>query len=102
MSNKCDEILNKLYDEAYVNGIDSDRGLPRNELDIIQAKQSLLQLLLEEMPKKKQVRYENNARKMGIDGKIITTETSVTYNQEEYGYNQALSNCIAKIREVLK
>ena len=49
------------------------------------------------LPKLKQVRYETNSRKMGLDGKIIATNTQIKYDKEEEAYNQALADCRAAL-----
>lgn len=47
-----------------------------------------------EWPKKRQVRYEDVKRSMGLDGKIVETEKNVRYDREDEAYNQALVDCL--------
>jgi hypothetical protein len=41
---------------------------------------------------RKQVRYETNERRMGLDGQIITTSTQVRYDPTEEAYNRCLED----------
>lgn len=44
-------------------------------------------------PEKRQVRYENTKRQMGLDGKIIEIENHIIYDMEDEAYNKAINIC---------
>ena len=48
--------------------------------------------------KRKQVRYENVKREMGLDGVIIEREKHITYNKEEEAVNQLITELIGELR----
>jgi hypothetical protein len=62
------------------------------------ATDAILALIEDEMPKEKQVRYENIERRMGRDGKISIVASRISYNQEESGWN----NCLKALKERLE
>jgi hypothetical protein len=48
--------------------------------------------------KRKQVRYEDVKREMGLDGVIIEREKHITYNKEEEACNQLITELIGEVR----
>ncbi len=48
--------------------------------------------------KRKQVRYENVKREMGLDGVIIEREKHITYNKEEEACNQLITELKGELR----
>jgi hypothetical protein len=84
------EVLEKLCGDRRI------RTYWENEA-IIQAETEVRKAMLEELPKPKQVRYEQTKRQMGLDGKIIETEKLITYSKEDETFNDCLAQIKAKI-----
>ena len=84
--------LRKILEEVYYGGkitiVNGIGGAEVRDKYIDLAHQQILALL----PKKKQVRYEDTKRQMGLDGKIIETEKNIRYDREDEAFNQAISD----------
>ena len=95
------KILSKYIWFEPIEHVDvNDEQNDKNTKELIDtATSSLTALIIKWLEsKRKQVRYEDVKREMGLDGVIIEREKHITYNKEEEACNQLITELIGEVR----
>jgi len=99
--NKIDKELYKIVNDIVALGTDHSNNPPaaQNEAEaIVQIKTVILEALKAEMPKRKKS-VENMGNEMG--GSFIGDDYNELYRAEDFGYNQAIYDCLEVINKLL-